>query len=359
MTDSIEWVALPEGARYISFGELPPGDYTFMVKTENAMAECGLQTMTVHVDSPWWYSLWLIVGVVILTACLIYIIYRLRNKRQVITDIAHKVEQLVNEPIDPQEEGLPLVLVADDNQDMLDFIKSELAGKYRVTGCSNGTDALDHILKDSPSVVISDVSMPKLDGFSLVKNIRQNINLNDVPIILISGSTMNEDYIKGLEVGADAYLTKPFDIRVLKQNISSLIKSRQTLKNIYSGNQAQEGKVDEPSTQTPDEILMDKVMRLINENISNTELSVEMIADEVGMSRVHLHRKLRQLTNQSPRDLIRNQRITQAAKLLKNKKRMPISEVAYAVGFSTPAHFATAFKAIYGMSPSQFVNTHH
>ena len=96
-------------------------------------------------------------------------------------------------------------------------------------------------------------------------------------------------------------------------------------------------------------------MKVINDNISNPELSVEMIAEEVGVSRVHLHRKLRQLTNQTTRDLIRNQRITQAAKLLKEKK-MPIAEVAYFVGFSSPAHFTTTFKAMYGISPSQYTN---
>ena len=197
--------------------------------------------------------------------------------------------------------------------------------------------------------------MPEMDGFTLCKRIRQNIQFNDIPIILLTANTMNDDYIHGLEIGADAYITKPFDFRVLKQSITSLLKSRQTLKNIYSGSQSQEGKITDLKAKTPDEKLLEKVMKVINDNISNPELSVEMIAEEVGVSRVHLHRKLRQLTNQTTRDLIRNQRITQAAKLLKEKK-MPIAEVAYFVGFSSPAHFTTSFKAMYGMSPSQYTN---
>ena len=144
-------------------------------------------------------------------------------------------------------------------------------------------------------------------------------------------------------------------MRVLKQNVASLLKSRQTLKNIYSGHQAQEGKVEDLQAKTPDEILMEKVMKVINDNISNPELSVEMISDIVGISRIHLHRKLRQLTNQTTRDLIRNQRITIAAKLLREKK-MPIAEVAYAAGFSTPAYFTATFKQMYGMSPSKYMN---
>ncbi len=158
-----------------------------------------------------------------------------------------------------------------------------------------------------------------------------------------------------VEIGADAYITKPFDIRVLKQTTASLLKSRQTLKNIYSGSQQQEGKIDDIEAKTPDEKLLEKVMNYINNNISNPSLSVELIASEVGLSRVHLHRKLRQLTNQTTRDLIRNQRIQLAARLLK-EKNLPVSEVAYTVGFSSPAHFTTAFKSMFGVSPSQYSN---
>lgn len=247
------------------------------------------------------------------------------------------------------------ILVAEDDDEIRKYLKEQLSSKYKVFTCENGLEALDFIRKTTPKLVISDVMMPEMDGFSLCKKIRQNIQLNDLPIILLTAKTMNEDYIHGLELGADAYITKPFDIRILKQSITSLLKSRQTLKNIYSGTQSLEGKIEEIKAKTPDEKLLDKVMKVINDNISNSELSVEMIAEEVGVSRVHLHRKLRQLTNQTTRDLIRNQRITLAAKLLKEKK-MPIAEVAYFVGFSSPAHFTTSFKSMYGMSPSQYTS---
>lgn len=252
-------------------------------------------------------------------------------------------------------EKLKTILIVEDDDEIRTYLKEQLSSKYNIQTCENGVEALDVIMKKTPNLIISDVMMPEMDGFTLCKRIRQNIQFNDIPIILLTAKTMNDDYIHGLEIGADAYITKPFDFRVLKQSITSLLKSRQTLKNIYSGSQSQEGKITDLKAKTPDEKLLEKVMKVINDNINNPELSVEMIAEEVGVSRVHLHRKLRQLTNQTTRDLIRNQRITQAAKLLKEKK-MPIAEVAYFVGFSSPAHFTTSFKAMYGMSPSQYTN---
>lgn len=248
------------------------------------------------------------------------------------------------------------IMIVEDDDEIRTFLKSEFEDIYsEIITCENGVQALEHIYNKMPNIIISDVMMPEMDGFTLVKKIRQNIQFNDIPIILLTAKSLTEDYVKGLEIGADAYLTKPFDMRVLKQNVASLLKSRQTLKNIYSGHQAQEGKVEDLQAKTPDEILMEKVMKVINDNISNPELSVEMISDIVGISRIHLHRKLRQLTNQTTRDLIRNQRITIAAKLLREKK-MPIAEVAYAAGFSTPAYFTATFKQMYGMSPSKYMN---
>jgi len=254
-----------------------------------------------------------------------------------------------------ENDSVKRILIVEDDDEIRNYLNEELSSKYKVITCQNGVEALEEMHSKAPNLIISDVMMPEMDGFTLCRKIRQNIQYNEVPIILLTAKSLNDDYIHGLELGADAYITKPFDLRILKQSISSLLKSRQSLKNIYSGSQAQEGKVDELEAKTPDEKLIDKVMKVINDNISNPDLSVEMIADEVGVSRVHLHRKLRQLTNQTTRDLIRNQRITLAAKLLREKK-MPIAEVAYFVGFSSPAHFTTSFKSMFGISPSQYTN---
>ena len=197
--------------------------------------------------------------------------------------------------------------------------------------------------------------MPEMDGMTLCRKIKQNVNINHIPVILLTAKTREEDTIEGLQHGADAYITKPFNIEILRQNILNLIKGRELLKNNYNGNQIQEEKVTKIKAESPDERLLNRVMKVINENMSNANLNVEMIASEVGISRVHLHRKLKELTNQSTRDFIRNVRLKQAATLLSEKKHS-VSEVATLTGFPNVAYFSTAFKDLYGVSPSAYMS---
>ena len=155
--------------------------------------------------------------------------------------------------------------------------------------------------------------------------------------------------------GADAYITKPFNVEILRQNAMNLIKGRELLKNNFTGNQVQEEKIKKIEAESPDERLLKRVMKVINDNMSNSNLNVEMIAAEVGISRVHLHRKLKELTNQSTRDFIRNVRLKQAADLLAEKKHS-VSEVAALTGFTNLPYFSTVFKDTYGVSPSNYTN---
>lgn len=246
------------------------------------------------------------------------------------------------------------VLLAEDDDEIRNYIKEELLRDYHVQEYTNGVDALDAILRNAPDIVISDVMMPMMDGRTLCQKIKQNINVNYLPVVLLTALTNENDKIEGLDVGADAYLTKPFNIDVLRHTIQNLIKVRMTLKNKYEGGQSQETKVKKLEMVSPDDRLMQRVMKVVNSNISNPDLSVEMIASMVGISRVHLHRKLKELTNQSTRDFIRNVRLQQAASLLAEKKHC-IAEVSTLVGFSNSAYFSTAFKDLYGMSPSEYM----
>lgn len=166
-----------------------------------------------------------------------------------------------------------------------------------------------------------------------------------------------EDQVEGLEIGADAYIVKPFQIQLLRTTIQNLIQVRRLLRNKFTGAQEQTGKVQPLSLKSADEALMEKVMKILNENIADPTLSVEMLAEQVGISRVHLHRKLKELTNYSTRDFIRNIRMQQAATLLKEKK-LTVSEVAYAVGFSNLSHFSNSFKETFGCSPKEYMQSH-
>lgn len=190
-----------------------------------------------------------------------------------------------------------------------------------------------------------------MDGLTLCKKTKQNIRFNHIPVVMLSAKTTDEDTIVGLEKGADAYIAKPFHIEVVKKTIDNLIHNRERLKNTFGNRQTQEERVEKIEAQSPDEKLLERTMRVINKNIGNPDLTVEMIASEVGISRVHLHRKLKELTNQTTRDFIRNVRLQQAHKLL-SEKAYSINEVATLTGFTNPNNFSTAFKKLYGYSPS-------
>ena len=249
------------------------------------------------------------------------------------------------------------ILIVEDEEEILSYLKEELEGDYRIMMCKNGKEAYDTILADTPDLVISDIMMPEMDGLSLCRKMKQNTNVNHVPVILLTAKSKPEDTMEGMATGADAYMVKPFNTELLKSTIANLIANRRLLKSKFSGAQQQEDKVQKLSMKSADEILMSKIMKVINENLSNTELNVEMLAANVGLSRVHVHRKLKELTNLSARDFIKNIRLQQAAALLKEKK-LTVSEVAYATGYANLSHFSSSFKEVHGMSPKEYMQAH-
>ena len=229
--------------------------------------------------------------------------------------------------------------------------------KYHVQESDNGKDALDIIFKWMPDLVISDIMMPEMDGFSLCRKIKQNINLNGIPVVLLTAKTQDEDNLEGLEMGADAYIAKPFNIDILLKTIDNLIHIREQLKNMYTGQQTQEGRMQKMEAQSSDDKLLERIMKVVNDNLDNPNLNVEMLTEKVGISRGHLHRKLKELTNQSAREFIRNIRLKQAATLL-SQKRYSIAEVAALTGFGSPNNFATLFKESYGVPPTVYMEQH-
>ena len=246
------------------------------------------------------------------------------------------------------------IVIVEDEEDIQDYLKAQLSSDFKIRTYPNGKVALNEILKNKPDLIISDIMMPEMDGTTLCAKLKSNINTNDVPIILLTAKSREEDQLEGLQTGADAYILKPFNMDILRRTIINLLTMRRTLKNKFTGKESQEEKVEQRKIQTPDDALMQRVMEVINENIGDSDLSVDMIAQKVGISRVHLHRKMKELTNQTPHSFIRNIRLQQAAKLLKNGKQS-ITEVMYACGFSNSASFSTMFKNLYGCSPREYM----
>ena len=252
----------------------------------------------------------------------------------------------------------PKVLVVEDEDEIRQYLQQELSGEYKVETCRDGKEAYEKVLRQMPDLVVSDIVMPGMDGLTLCRKIKQHTNVNHVPVILLSAKARPEDTLKGMGIGADAYLTKPFNIDLLKSTVANLIANRRLLRNKFSGSQQQEQRMEKLEVKSGDEQLMERIMKVVNKHLDNPEFSVEVLAQEVGLSRVHVHRKLKELTNLSARDFIKNIRLQQAAKLLSDDKKLTVSEAAYATGFTNLSHFSSSFREKFGMSPSEYMELH-
>lgn len=245
------------------------------------------------------------------------------------------------------------VLAIDDDEALLRFLQENLSASYRVNTASNGTEGWQKAVTTLPDLIVSDVAMPGMDGIQLLKELKKNPNTNHIPVILLTSRTEFANRMEGLEQGADYYLSKPFNMEELQVSIANLITNRIRLKGKFSGNQMQEDKITSISLPDNDQLLMDKVMKVINENLSNPQLNVELLTQEVGISRSQLHRRLKEITGLPVSDFIRNLRIRQAVRLLKDKS-LTVTQVAYAVGFTSQSHFSTIFKKLNGISPTEY-----
>ncbi|WP_300724642.1 hybrid sensor histidine kinase/response regulator transcription factor [uncultured Bacteroides sp.] len=245
------------------------------------------------------------------------------------------------------------ILIVDDDEELRAFIQHELERTYKVLTASNGKEAMQVVLESKPDLVVSDVVMPEIDGFTLVKMIKNNEDTNHIPVVLLTSKTNSVDRIHGIEQGADAYLDKPFVMQELDCTIHTILINATRVRSKYMHG-ASKDEIKPLEMKSNDEVLMERVMKTINEHLGDSDFSVEILAEEVGFSRVQLHRKLKELTGMPASDLIRNVRLKQAANLLKDKK-LNVAQVAYAVGFTNHTYFSVAFRKYYGMTPTDFV----
>lgn len=167
------------------------------------------------------------------------------------------------------------VLIVEDDDEIRRYICQELGRDFHMQECRNGKEAFTYILKKTPDLIISDIMMPEMDGMTLCSKVKQNINTNHIPVILLTAKSREEDNLEGLSIGADAYITKPFSIEILRQSTFNLIKSRERLRNNFQGSQTQKERMQELEIESPDERLLDRIMKVINDNIANPELNVE------------------------------------------------------------------------------------
>ena len=245
------------------------------------------------------------------------------------------------------------ILLVDDDIEICRYIKTELSDWYRFVICNNGKEALKQLLSTQFDLVISDVVMPEMDGITLLKNIKSNANVSDVPVIMLTSKSEIADRLEGLKLGADAYIAKPFSLEELHVTIDNLVDNVRRLRGKFSGALKQEDKVEKVSMKGYDEDLMERIMKSVNANLDDSDFSVEKLCEDVGISRTQLHRKLKEMTGVSTAEFIRNIRLNEAARLIKERKVNP-TQVAYAVGFVNYSHFSTTFRKHFGVSPSDY-----
>lgn len=249
------------------------------------------------------------------------------------------------------------VVVVDDDEGIRNFLKSMLGEDYHVEAYADGLEAFEAIVDTLPDLVVSDVMMPKLDGFALLRRLKNNTKTSHIPVILLTTKIEHQSHLEGLECGADAYIDKPFNLEELQASIASLIANRNRLRGKFSGMQEQKETVKQIELKGNDAQLMEKIMKIVNERLADSNFNVEELADAVGLSRVQLHRRVKEMTGIAVGEFIRNLRMQQAAKLFEQGD-VTVSQVTYAVGMVNPNHFSAAFKKYFGVTPSEYMAKH-
>lgn len=256
-------------------------------------------------------------------------------------------------PAGTTTENKPILLIIDDNTDMRKFLCESFTDAYQVITAENGKEALDRLKKQQADLMICDIMMPIMDGLTFCKEVKANVLYSHIPLILLTAKTDNESKIAGMKMGADAYIEKPFSIGILRAQLENLLESRKSLRKKFSempfvplksiaGNKA-------------DELFLTKINELIEKNFSNSDFSVDMLAEQLCVSRSSLFVKIKDLAGMTPNELIQIVRLKKAAELLVTQTYR-INEICYQVGFNNPSYFSKCFQKQFGILPKDFIN---
>lgn len=248
--------------------------------------------------------------------------------------------------------SLPAILLIEDNEDFRFYLKDNLRLYYKVYEASNGKEGWNKALAHHPALIVSDISMPYIDGLELTKKLKSDKRTSHIPVILLTALSGESNHVNGLESGATDYITKPFNFEILKTKIRNLLTLNSSLKNTYSKQIKVTG--SDVVIESDDQKFLKDVVLYIEENLTNPQLSVEELSRHVGMSRSTLYTKILEITGETPVEYIRNIKLDKAAILLE-KSDMNVAQISYSVGFSTPNYFAKSFKAKFNLLPSEYI----
>ena len=277
---------------------------------------------------------------------------QLMASRKAVQESRH--DTLINENADE----LATVLIVDDNADMRAYLRTLLLDRYYVIEAADGQSGLKLAVESVPDIVVSDVMMPVMDGLTFCTRLKQHEATSHIPVLLLTARSSEQQHIEGLQTGADMYMTKPFSADLLLANIASLLANRLKLRQLFN---AQNSQSEQPSTQhstlntqhspSPDRRFLDTFLKAMEKHMSNTNLKIEDLGDEVGLSRVQLYRKVKALMGMTPVEILRETRLKRAMTLLKTTDKT-VSEIANEVGFATPGYFSSCFKKQYDKYPT-------
>lgn len=275
----------------------------------------------------------------------------LDNYKKIVTDwFPSELEIIQDQSLDVSR---PTLLVVDDEQDVRSFLQEAFSSNYNVILAVDGEDGWTKLNKNHPQLVISDVMMPKLDGYQLCEKIKSSTEFCHIPVILLTANNENTKKIEGLELGADDYIIKPFSIKYLEVRVKKLIEKKQPVFEYFSRNSFMpQGSLINSSR---DKEFLEKIIVSIEKNMSNSSFGVEELAADINMSTSHFYRRLKELTGQAPNAYLRNFRLQKAAELLIADKNLTAADVMFEIGIESKSYYSSAFKKIHGLSPSEFI----
>jgi DNA-binding response OmpR family regulator len=254
------------------------------------------------------------------------------------------------EPTHFDSDEKPVVLIVEDQKDVREYIKDSLGSGYTIIEAENGKQGLQQVEEEEPDIIISDIMMPEMDGLEMTRKLKNQLKTSHIPIILLTAKASQEQKLEGLEEGADSYIPKPFNKRHLQIRVKKLIELRKKLQDTYKSPMLI--KEEEGQISRLDRKFLNKISKIVEEQ-KDRELPVEELSEMIGLSRVHLYRKIKKLTGMSVSEFANSVKLRISLELLKNSGKS-ISEIAYEVGFSSPSYFTKCFKEQFGISPSDY-----
>ena len=263
--------------------------------------------------------------------------------------VVEELEDMETEEQIP-DENKECILIIDDNADVRDYVKSLLKEEYTVIEAPDGRAGLKKAMKYVPDAIICDVMMPVMDGLECCRKLKTELQTSHIPVMLLTACSLDEQRIQGFECGADSYISKPFNSKLLLVRLRNLMDNHKRLKQFFGDKTT----LSKESVSEVDKGFVDRFRELIEENLADSELSVEDLGGKMGLSRVQLYRKIKALTNYSPNELVRIARLKKAASLLASSEKT-ISEITYEVGFTSPSYFTKCYKEYFGESPTDFL----